>query len=81
MDACGVQWTLGLLHCGTGFETRQDLGERLGKKRLLIGAVGEQLLQQRKQTFCPKLVPFLGSSARPRPGVSAFVNAGICGFM
>jgi hypothetical protein len=34
-----------------GFEMRQDFGERLGKKRPLIGAVGEQLLQERKQTL------------------------------
>jgi hypothetical protein len=34
-----------------GFETRRDFGERLGKKWPLIATVGEQLLQERKQTF------------------------------
>ena len=31
-----------------GFETRQNFGERVGKKRPLIGAVGKQLLQEWK---------------------------------
>lgn len=33
-----------------GFETRQDFGERVGKSRPLIGAVGEQLLEEWKPT-------------------------------
>jgi hypothetical protein len=34
-----------------GFETRQDFGEPVGKNRPLIGAVGKQLLKERKQAF------------------------------
>jgi len=34
-----------------GFEVRQDFGERVCKKRPLIGAVGEQLLKEWKKTF------------------------------
>jgi hypothetical protein len=34
-----------------GFETRQDFGERVRKKKPLIGAVGKQLLEEWKQTF------------------------------
>ena len=34
-----------------GFEARQDFGERLGKKRPLIGGVGNQLFEEWKQTF------------------------------
>jgi len=34
-----------------GFEKRQDFGERAGKNRPLIGAVGKQLLKEWKQTF------------------------------
>ena len=34
-----------------GFETRQDFGEPVRKKRPLIGGVGKQLLEEWKQTF------------------------------
>ena len=34
-----------------GFEMRQDFGEPVCKKRSLIGAVGNQLLEEWKQTF------------------------------
>jgi hypothetical protein len=33
-----------------GFETGQDFGERVAKNRPLIGAVGKQLLEERKPT-------------------------------
>ena len=34
-----------------GFETRQNFGEPVCKKRPLIGGVGKQLLEEWKQTF------------------------------
>ena len=34
-----------------GFETGQDFGEPVGKKRPLIGAVGKQFLKEWKQAF------------------------------
>jgi hypothetical protein len=34
-----------------GFEMGQDFGERICKKRPLIGTVGKQLLEEWKQTF------------------------------
>jgi len=34
-----------------GFEMGQDFGERIRKKRPLIGTVGKQLLEEWKQTF------------------------------
>jgi len=50
-----------------GFETRQDFGEDVSKKRPLIGAVGKQLLKEWKQTF---------HRGQQRDAAIAILNAG-----
>jgi len=50
-----------------GFETRQDFGKRIRKKRPLIGAVGKQRVEECKPTF---------HRGQQRDAAIAILNAG-----